>query len=163
MILPEPENSVWSSSASQASRRGRARSFFLQNGAAVPDVAHDVRAPFVGLIQRAFDELHRARVEIQLAVGKAQAQARRGLLALIDPITAKQKQMDAQGYVVQLDQKVFAPAAKGLNRLTNQPGLVELAVPLRTLDGLAGERGNFFAKDDDGRTFRHDVAASVRG
>src|SRR5688572_17633448 len=63
--------------------------------ARIPLVGHHVGGPVVGIVQVAFDVLHRAGIEVELAPArKPQAQARDAvLLARIDRVAAEQHEM----------------------------------------------------------------------
>src|SRR5687767_2806172 len=132
----------------------------------IPLLGHHVGAPVVNIIELAFNVTHRAAVEIQLALGEPEAQTRRTVLAIVDAIAAEHQKMNAQREVIELDQKMLAPAAKGTHSLADQPGLVDFrAVTLDAQDLPAGEAFDLFLENDNGRTFRHvpAVAGFVRG
>jgi len=153
MMLPEPANSAWSSNATGQQARAFAQA--LERRARAPGLAHHIHAPVVGRIQRPLDQLHRTGIEIQLAVGEAEAQARRGVLAFVDAVAAEQQQVDAHGDILQLDQQMLAPAAEFTHHLAGQPCLVDLGTAFGALDALTGECRDFLAENDDGWTFGH--------
>lgn len=76
----------------------------------VPAIAHHVRAPVVHLVQRALDEHHRARIDVELVVVEAQRRPGGCRLALADQPAAEHHQVDAQAEVIPLQQEVLAPA-----------------------------------------------------
>lgn len=73
----------------------------------IPQRIHHIRCPVVDIVQRALDELHRARIKIQsLAVGKFQAQPRHRVgFVFVGAVTAEQQKVDAHAEMRALDQK----------------------------------------------------------
>ena len=60
-------------------------------------VGHHVDAPVVHLIQRLFDEFHRAAVEVDFVLARElEAQAYRLVLAFVDAVTPEHQPVHAQ-------------------------------------------------------------------
>ncbi len=121
----------------------------------IPRGIHHVAAPVVGVLQRAFDVLHRRGIDVELAVVELQRYPRRGRLALIDAVAAEHQHVHAQAEASELDQEMLAPAAQGDHATAFHAGQVERAVARRQAHGLPTELRRRLAQDDDGRTFRH--------
>src|SRR5690606_12212168 len=105
--------------------------------------------------QRAFDKLHGAAVEVQLAALQQQPQTRCRLLALIDAVATKQQQMNANRQALQLDQQVLAPTMHRRDALTGQMRFVQARIALGSFNALADEGFKLFAQDDNGWPFGH--------
>src|SRR5690606_10381419 len=113
----------------------------------VPGVGHDVYAPVVELVDLAFEELHRARVEVEPAVVELQRETgRAAFLRVVDPGAAEQHEVDAQDEAVEIQQEVLAPAADRADLA---------AVAATRGDRLAGELRRRRAQDEEGGAFGH--------
>src|SRR5690606_16057739 len=122
----------------------------------VPGVGHDVYAPVVELVDLAFEELHRARVEVEPAVVELQrATGRAAFLRVVDPGAAEQHEVDAQDEAVEIQQEVLAPAADRADLAAVHALDVLAAVARNLADHLAGELLRLLAQDDDGGAFGH--------
>ncbi|AKK62804.1 hypothetical protein FE36_02410 [Xanthomonas oryzae pv. oryzicola] len=116
----------------------------------IPQRIHRMRCPVVDIVQRALDELHRARIKIQsLAVGKFQAQPRHRVgFVFVGAVTAEQQKVDAHAEMRALDQNVFAPATPRQHVLLIQTRDVLLTISGYTQNLSADKRFGLFAQDD---------------
>nr|GEU28540.1 hypothetical protein [Tanacetum cinerariifolium] len=127
---------------------------FFQRQRRRPGIGHDVGAPVVFAVQIVRDGFHRAGIKVQrAAVVEEQAQARLGVLGLVDAVGAEHQQVDAQRAVAQAQYKMLAERAHIQHRLAGQRVHVHarlrvVAGAFGMVDGVAGKDGGLLAQDD---------------
>src|SRR5690606_1709341 len=122
----------------------------------VPGVGHHVQRPIVVVVQFAFEELHRAGVEVEPAVVELQREPRRAAwLGVVDARAAEQQEVHAQREAVERQQEVLASTADVAHHQSLHARDVLAAVAGDPAHGLDGELRRLLLEDDDGRALGH--------
>lgn len=123
----------------------------------VPRIVHYIGGPVVLCVDRVFEHLQRAGVEIQIAGFELQMKPGSWLCLFVDAIGAEEQEVDADRLFREEYEEVFAPASEFDDLAAGHAGEVDGRVTGGGQDLFTGELFYFFFQYDDGGTFWHIV------